>query len=285
MKYVIITPVKDEESFIQKTIESMINQTVIPEEWILVNDRSVDRTVEIIEAYIKDYPWIRILNYDNSTLDRKPGNNVVNAFMYGYNNLKNQDYDLLCKLDGDLEFGKHFFSNFIQNFITNIDLGIASGKIVEKNTGKETKNHHPELTVGANKVYRKECFEKILPLFPYKGWDFLDNIKAHQYDYQTRILPIYGLHLKPMDSAVGYRNEEYEKGYSDARMSFSLVFVLIKAIKKMFFEKPYVLRAAMYINGFVKNYFIDKNIIDDTELIFIIREFHFRRIKQLLKLK
>ena len=147
----------------------------------------------------------------------------------------------------------------------------------------ETKQHHVELTVGANKVYRKECFEKILPFFPYKGWDFLDNIKAHQHDYQTRILPIIGYHLRPMDSAVGYKNEEYEKGYSDARMSFSLMFVFLKIIKKLFFETPLLVRGIMYFKGFVKNYFFDKNIIDDSELIFKIREFHFKRIKLLLR--
>ena len=116
MNYVLITPVKDEESYIHRTIESVIKQTVIPIEWIIVNDRSIDNSVKIIKSYIKDNPWIRILNYDNSILERKPGTNVVNAFIYGYNNLLNQDYDLICKLDGDIEFDKHFFSKFIKNF-------------------------------------------------------------------------------------------------------------------------------------------------------------------------
>ena len=48
-RYVIISPVRDEEKYLARTIESMINQTVRATEYILVDDGSTDRTAEIIQ--------------------------------------------------------------------------------------------------------------------------------------------------------------------------------------------------------------------------------------------
>ncbi|RPI66248.1 MAG: glycosyltransferase family 2 protein, partial [Ignavibacteriales bacterium] len=44
MKYVIISPVKNEEKYISYTLESVVNQTRLPEEWIIVDDGSTDNT-------------------------------------------------------------------------------------------------------------------------------------------------------------------------------------------------------------------------------------------------
>ena len=59
MKYVIVTPVRDEENHLRKTLESGVIQTLRPAEWVIVNDGSTDRTGEIIEEYAREYPWIR----------------------------------------------------------------------------------------------------------------------------------------------------------------------------------------------------------------------------------
>ena len=42
VKYVIITPVRDEEKHIEATIEAVADQTIRPTEWVLVDDGSSD---------------------------------------------------------------------------------------------------------------------------------------------------------------------------------------------------------------------------------------------------
>ena len=49
MKVCIIIPVFNEEEFIEKSINSIINQTVKPEKVIYVNDSSTDNTKKIID--------------------------------------------------------------------------------------------------------------------------------------------------------------------------------------------------------------------------------------------
>ena len=40
LPYVLITPARNEAGFIEKTIQSMIEQTVLPIKWVIVNDGS-----------------------------------------------------------------------------------------------------------------------------------------------------------------------------------------------------------------------------------------------------
>jgi len=58
LKYVIISPVRDEGRFVEKTIESVVSQTVKPVKWIIINDGSTDNTAQIIEKYVQKYSWI-----------------------------------------------------------------------------------------------------------------------------------------------------------------------------------------------------------------------------------
>ena len=55
VKYVLITAAKNEELFIEKTIQSVLNQTIKPEKWIIVSDGSTDQTNDIVEQYKNKY--------------------------------------------------------------------------------------------------------------------------------------------------------------------------------------------------------------------------------------
>ena len=57
-RYVVISPVRDEEQHLEETIRSMVRQTVRPVQWILVDDGSTDRTSEIIDHWAAQEPWI-----------------------------------------------------------------------------------------------------------------------------------------------------------------------------------------------------------------------------------
>ena len=54
IKYLLISPVKNEEEHIEKTISSVLAQTIKPLQWVIVNDGSKDRTEEIINYHCKD---------------------------------------------------------------------------------------------------------------------------------------------------------------------------------------------------------------------------------------
>ena len=64
-KYIVITPVRDEEKFIEKTIQSILSQTIRPIEWIIVNDGSTDNTGEIIDKYANQHNWIKTVHRED----------------------------------------------------------------------------------------------------------------------------------------------------------------------------------------------------------------------------
>ena len=50
MKYYIVIPAHNEEKFIGLTLDSLLNQTVLPSKVVVVNDNSTDKTSEIVEG-------------------------------------------------------------------------------------------------------------------------------------------------------------------------------------------------------------------------------------------
>ena len=58
--YVLITPARNEAAFIEKTLESVVAQTVLPKRWIIVSDGSTDGTDEIVRKYQPGREWLEL---------------------------------------------------------------------------------------------------------------------------------------------------------------------------------------------------------------------------------
>lgn len=108
--YVVISPAKDEGHYIEKTIQSMIGQSLTPRKWIIVDDGSRDETPKIVARYAAQYPWITIFPLARDG-ERKPGSAVISAFMAGFELVKNDHFDFIVKLDCDLEIPGGIFRN------------------------------------------------------------------------------------------------------------------------------------------------------------------------------
>ena len=113
--FVVISAVRDEEQYIESTLQSMVAQNVLPEAWVIVDDGSRDRTVAIVQRYADQYPWIRLVQRENRGF-RKSGAGVVEAFYDGYKALTGNDWAFIVKLDGDLSFAPDYFASLFVKF-------------------------------------------------------------------------------------------------------------------------------------------------------------------------
>src|SRR5438034_5870048 len=102
MKYVLITPARNEEKFIAKTLDSMIAQTVLPERWVIVDDGSTDSTAAIVQSYADRYPWIELVRRGQQANRSFAGK--VFSFNVGLERVKSLQFDVIGNLDGDLSF-------------------------------------------------------------------------------------------------------------------------------------------------------------------------------------
>jgi poly-beta-1,6-N-acetyl-D-glucosamine synthase len=91
--YVLITPARNEEAFIEKTIESVIHQTVLPVKWVIVDDASTDRTPKIVSRYLAQYPWIEMVRRPQRP-DRSFAGKVE-AFNAGYQKVNGLQYEIM----------------------------------------------------------------------------------------------------------------------------------------------------------------------------------------------
>ena len=185
IKYVVVTPVRDEASYLPLTIESMVRQTILPQEWVIVNDGSKDETGKIIEDAARQYPWIRGVHRQDRGF-RKWGAGIIEAFYSGFDVLTCPDWDFMSKLDGDLSFEPDYFERTFHKFQENHKIGIGGGVLYHEDNGKRVLEAHPVFHVrGGVKIYRRACWDAIGGLWVGPGSDTVDEVKANMLGWTT----------------------------------------------------------------------------------------------------
>ena len=114
LRYILITPARNEEPYIEKTIRSVISQTVLPVKWVIVSDGSTDHTDEIAQTYVLKYPWIEFIRMPEHE-DRQFAAKV-DAFNAGYKKVKGTQYQVVGNLDADVSFENNYFEFLLQQF-------------------------------------------------------------------------------------------------------------------------------------------------------------------------
>ncbi|HLW63107.1 MAG TPA: glycosyltransferase family A protein, partial [Flavobacterium sp.] len=107
MRIYCVIPTYNEEAFIGKMLQSLTEQTFLPEKVVVVNDNSTDNTAEIIKSFSEKHLFIKQV-FNPSENKHLPGSKVINAFYKGYETLDNS-YDIIVKLDADLILPKNYF--------------------------------------------------------------------------------------------------------------------------------------------------------------------------------
>jgi poly-beta-1,6-N-acetyl-D-glucosamine synthase len=277
-RYVIITPVRDEERYVEATIECVRNQTVPPVEWVIVDDGSTDRTAAIIDRYAGDFAWIRAIHRSNRGF-RKAGGGVVEAFYDGYNSLRTEDWAFVVKLDGDLSFSPDYFERCFEHFARQPDLGMGGGEIYHDSRGELKLEACPRFHVrGATKIYRRACWEAIGGLMPAAGWDTIDEVKANMLGWKTTSFADLRLvHHRPTGAADGLLRDCVKYGLVCYICGYHPFFFAARCVSRLS-RKPYVIGTAAMCYGFLKGHLTHAPRVDDTLLIDYLRTQQLRRL-------
>jgi biofilm PGA synthesis N-glycosyltransferase PgaC len=187
-QYVLITPARNEQAFIEKTIESMIHQTVRPLKWVIVDDGSTDKTPEIISRYLADHPWIEMVQMPQRR-DRSFAAKV-HSFNAGLERVKDLKFEVVGNLDADTSFEKDFFAFLIERFAEDPTLGVA-GTIFKEDGGysSDADSFEGQKHVsGQVQLFRKSCFEEIGGYIPHRagGIDWMAVTTARMKGWKTK---------------------------------------------------------------------------------------------------
>ena len=204
LQYVVVSPVKDEARVVESTLRSIVNQTHKPVRWVIVDDGSTDGTLEILRRY-SSHPFIKIIE-TNRSAPREPGTGVIRAFERGYETVRDLDFDVVVKLDCDLEFQPDYFETLLSRMKRDNRLGIVSGVYREYNDqgGWHVVKMPQYHAAGACKVIRRKCFDEIGGFVCSRGWDTVDEIRAMNLGWKTtHFEDLVMSHLKPEGSGIG----------------------------------------------------------------------------------
>ncbi len=252
--YAIITPARNEEKYIEKTIRSVISQTILPVKWIIVNDNSTDKTDELIAEYASRYNFIKHINKKDST--KRDFSAKTYAFQIGYNEIKKTKFDFIVNFDADISFEPDYIQKILLEFEKNPKLGIAGGVICEKvnNIFKQRRFYiNPQSVAGAVQMFRRECFEEIGGYIPlkYGGIDTVAEIQARMYGWDVRTFTNIKVfhHRKTGENAGSRLKSAFRLGIQEYSYGSYFVFEILKCIHQIF-DKPYFIRSLFRLSGY-----------------------------------
>lgn len=186
-RYVLISPARNEEAFIEKTIESVIQQTILPTKWVIVNDGSTDNTSAIVSRYLTHYAWIKMVQMPQRR-DRSFAAKV-HAFNAGFERVKGLDYEVVGNLDADLSFDADYFEFLLGKFREDGSLGVAGTVFKEDGYSSERQSFEGHNHVaGGCQLFRRRCFEEIGGFIPNKagGVDWIAVTTARMTGWKTK---------------------------------------------------------------------------------------------------
>lgn len=190
MTYAIVTPARDEAVNLPRLAHSLASQTVLPDEWVVVDDGSTDGTDALAAALARRYGWMQVLSSSGAETGPLAGGCVsgreVLVFNAGVERLSDRP-DIIIKVDADISFEPDYFERLLDEFAADPALGIASGTCYERERGEWRPRYVTGVHArGASRAYRRRCLQEVSPLEVRLGWDGVDELKATVRGWRTR---------------------------------------------------------------------------------------------------
>jgi glycosyltransferase involved in cell wall biosynthesis len=287
-RLLVISPTKDEAAYLPRTIDSMVRQTFRPALWIIVDDGSSDATGAIADRAAEQHPWIRVLHRPSGT-PRRVGPGVVEAFYAGLSQANLEDYDLVCKLDGDLEFSDDYFKILMARFDANPRLGTASGKTYIPLGGRFVlERTSDQFSHGVAKLYRRQCFDEIGGFVHEVMWDGIDCHRCRMLGWEAVSYDEPDLaikHLRQMGSSFkSIYHGRMRWGRGQFFMGTHPAYILASSIYRMA-ERPWVLGGLCIAAGYFQAAWQRRPRYEDPEFREHLHRWQFGELKRMLSLK
>lgn len=283
-QYVLISPCRDEAEYVQTTINSIVNQTLLPAKWIIVDDGSTDGTLEIVTRAAKEHSFIEVIKRTNRGR-RSVGPGVIEAFYEGYSAIEPDHYDYICKLDVDLEIPSTYFEQLVSRMESNPRIGTCSGKpyfpskagkLVSERCGNET-------SVGMIKFYRTACFKEIGGFVRQVMWDGIDCHRCRMKGWIACSWDEPSLrfvHLRPMGSSQkNIFTGRIRHGAGQYFMGTNLLYMTVSAFYRMA-SKPFAIGGLMMLYGYLKALVTQQPRYEDLEFRRFLRSYQWQCLIQ-----
>jgi glycosyltransferase involved in cell wall biosynthesis len=287
VRTLIITPAFNECEHLPVTAAALLRQTRPPDCWVVVDDGSTDGTLALLHDLRARIPFLRIVatGDDRRERDGLADASVVRAFNRGLR-AAGPGWDLIGKLDADIELPPDYLERLAERFAQAPDLGIAGGGYVEPLPhGGWHRMRIPEHNVpGALKLYRAECLERIGGLPEVLGWDTIDETYARMRGYATRSFPdLVARHHRRTGAVSGVVRGRARHGTCAWIAHYPAYFVALRSLKLAALH-PRGLSGAAFLWGYLRAALTaTPRVADDAFRRHMRRELRLRVTSSLLR--
>ena len=282
LRYVLITPSRNEARFIEKTLESVVSQTVFPLKWVIVNDGSTDATAEIVGRYAERFSWIELVSRPVRTERHFAAK--VHAFNAGLERVKQLPYDILGNLDADVSLDTDHFEFLLSKFSQDSRLGVAGTVFTEPDGYNSATDSFEGQTYvsGQCQLFRRQCFEEIGGYVPSKagGIDWMAVTTGRMIGWKTRSFREKSfLHHRALGTADrGIIASNFAYGKKDYILGGHPLWQIFRCMYRMT-KRPYVVGGIALFAGYLEACLSRTDRPVSPELM------RFHRTEQMLKLK
>lgn len=272
----IIVPFFNEEAYLEKSIKSLLAQTFLFKELILVDDGSTDRSLTIAKSLAATHKSVRVISSVTTSI-HQPGQKVVYAFQRGFDELS-KPWDVICKFDADIVFPPNYLETMSNSFLNSHNLGMFSGVLtINKNSVWELENISNQNVRGPVKAYSKSCFSAIGGLRPALGWDTLDELLALYHGFGVEVdNALYVKHLRPTGFQYSHTNAK-AKGEVFYVLGYGFVLGLVASIKWVYKQNGSLTGV---LQGFLGAWFKSKSKLVTIQESKFIRKHRWSKIKE-----
>jgi len=288
LTYVLVTAARNEEDLIEHTIRSVVAQTHLPTEWVIVSDGSTDSTDEIVKGYADKFNWITLLRmpeHRDRTFAAKAA--CVNA---GYERLKSKEFDLIGNLDADITFEPGYYEFLLSRFSELPRLGVAGTPFVEDSNEPERHSYDHQLSnlehvSGACQMFRRACFDEVGGYAPIKGGgiDWVAVTAARMKGWQTRtFVEMSCHHHRTMGTADrGALRARFRHGQEDYSLGGHPLWHVLRSVFQMG-RRPRVLGGLFLMLGYLWAMLTRTPRLVSPELMAFHRSEQLARLRKML---
>jgi len=268
--YIIVTPCKNEEKSLPVLIESVMNNTIKPNMWVIIDDGSTDSTPDILKDIEVEYEWVHVIQGKGLVRDLTfhYSKIVDSAIKYSLDFCEkhNVPCEFISLIDADMRLGNDFFEKILERMNKDPGLGVCSGSAAYYQNGmliNETgRSQNP---IGGLRVWRTKCFEDSGG-FPHSySADSVSNVLAILRGWKImKYNDIIAITARPTNSTEGFWKGFKTRGMSDYYRDYHPLYILLKSLK-YFTKHPHYIGAA-YLHGYVHGLLFIKEKIHIPEV-------------------
>ena len=255
---IVVTPAHNEQATLRDLASSIVEQSVWPDLWVIVDDRSRDNTSLVAKEIASEVPFaVTISRTDTGDTERHFAGKV-GAFTAGYERFRQDDHRFVACVDADVILPDHYFERVLKEFESRPELGVTGGVYIDP-LGRVGR-HGGGSVPGPAQVFRRSTFDQIggfRPL-PRGGEDALACAYARKFGWVSEALEdLQFRHLRSQGTGGGQGKVRaaFDHGRQDWDVGMDPLFEVVRMVPRVL-QKPYgvavLSRLAGYAYGAIK---------------------------------